>query len=811
MFATVEPRSAVEVGCRPVARWLLGGAMLALAVPAYAQDALPQPADDAAEAEDTGVIVVTARKREEAYQDVPVAMQVLTADDVNRYAASNLNQIGELATQVQILPTAAGTGSSFVVRGISSSNADVAINSSVVINQDGFAISRGRTVQTSFFDIAGVEVLKGPQSLFYGKNSPAGVISIRTALPTPNWELSGKGYYEFNAREFTGEAIASGPLSDTLGLRLAYRGTTSRGWLKNVAGPLPFVFPREPFNFPGALDSHFGGRTGHLGRVTLQYDPTDNLRVNLRVSANRDRLDASSLRELVSCGRGFPASLNIRDPFGDCKLNGVISAGAYQRELQVKHLGMQDLESGDSIAKFDGQLGILNIDYDAGDFSISSVTGAHHYKWFQFDNFDATVYNLLGGNQHERWTQYSQELRLLSELDGPLNFMIGGFFEKTRRGTENNCKIAPLGFDPATGNANSCSLHTKTRSSSLSGFAQVIFTPTDELEITGGARISREEVKGRVFYPYVHSLLRALFLPVGTELRPRITDTDISPEATMRYKITPHVSVYAAYKTGYKAGGHSAAAIIPPTATANSILYQPEKARGGEIGLKAVLLDRKLRANVTAYHYLFDDGQDAVFIGATTSFEIRNADSKATGIEFDMAYQPVPGLNLTAQLGYNEARYRNYDDAACWNGQTLAEGCRAVINPANGLPRNVQDISGRIRALAPKWTGGAGFDFETPISNGLKMGFSLNGNYVGKQDTQAVLNPFARQDAYMKVNAAARLGDIDDRWELAVIAQNLTNTRYWGNAIDQPGGARGDITADAIRPQQIALQGKFKF
>ena len=293
--------------------------------------------------------------------------------------------------------------------------------------------------------------------------------------------------------------------SDTLGVRLAYRGSTSEGWLKNVSLPQPARIASEPFNYPGALDSRFGGRKSHLGRLTLQWDPTSDFRANLRVSANSDRLNASSLREMISCSGAQPASLGNVDPTGDCKLDGVISAGAYQRELQVKHLGMQDLPNSGSIAKFDGQLAILNMEYDAGKFALSSVTGYHKYKWFQFDNFDGTTFNLLGGNQHERWQQFSQEFRVLTQWDGPVNLVVGGFFEDTHRETEKYCKIAPFGFDPVTGNAKSCSLETRTDSSSLSAFGQVIFKPTDQLEITAGGRVSREKVSGTVGYTYIHS------------------------------------------------------------------------------------------------------------------------------------------------------------------------------------------------------------------------------------------------------------------------------------------------------------------
>lgn len=781
---------------------LLAGciATIACTVPANAQDSAQSGTgvDNPFASRD---IVVTARKREEKYQDVPVAFQVFSAEQIDRYAASNLTQIGEMATQVQIVPTASGTGAAFVVRGISSSNADVSVNSSVALNLDGFQIDRGRMVQSAFFDMEGVEILKGPQVLFYGKNSPAGVIAIHSADPTPQWLFKGKAFYEFNADEFIGEAIASGPISDTLGIRLAYRGNTSKGWLKNVAQAQPSPVPLEPYTFPGALDNRLGGRKGHLGRLTLQYKPTTDFTANLKLTANRENLDAGSLRELVACSGPQPRSRGFTDPSGDCRLNGVTSAGAYASEIQQAFPLLEDRQNGGSFARFRGYLGVLNLDYDMGPISISSVTAAHQYSWVQFDNFDGTVWNFAGGSQREKYRQFSQELRLLSDFDGSLNFMLGGFYSYGRFDTANYCKIAPLGLDSATGQSNSCSLISRKKDTSLSAFGQVIWKPMESVELTAGGRLSHEKTVGDIGYTYVHSLLQATFLPVGVQLHPRLTDDNFSPEVTALWKITNEVSLYAAYKTGYKAGGYTAVAIIAPSSTNDSILYKPEKAKGGEIGLKASLDGGRLRVNMTAYKYNFDDGQDAVFSAPTTSFEVRNSDSKSTGVEMDVNYQVVPEMRVNAQVGYNEAKYRRYPDAPCWSGQLASEGCVG----------GVQDLTGRPRPLAPKWDVGAGFDYQTDVGDAHRFGLSMSGHYRSGHHTQAALNPGGYQAGVFTANASVRYGAANDRWEVAFIVQNLTNERYFGNSIDQPGGTRGDVIADVIRPRQVALQTTVQF
>lgn len=804
---------------RALALLLAGGAPIVIAAPAFAQ-ALPVGPDaqattpatpDAVQEEPASTdIIVTARKRDELLQDVPVALQAFSGEDVNRYAATSLTQLGEMATQVMLLPTGSGNGASFVVRGISSSNADPGVDSSVTINLDGLQISRGRTIAQAFFDVGSVEVLKGPQVLFFGKNSPAGVISIRSAEPTKDWEFRGKGYYEFNAKEFIGEAIASGPLSGDLGIRLAYQGTFSRGWLKNNAQPQPIQagLPREPYAYPGATDRWLGGKDAHLARLTLDYSPAGSaFSANLKITGATEDLDASgSIKELVSCSGPKPRARGFVDPDGDCRLNGETSAGAIPREIQQHYRSLEDLDDGGPYNRFKSIMGVLNMSYEAGPITITSVTGVHSYKHFRWDDYDGTVWNFLGGSEDESFRQIDQEIRVLSDFDGQFNFVLGGFFEKTRRDYLQNNKIAPLGPDAATGFTNSATSIAEIDGTSKSLFGQIIWTPTDTIEVAAGVRTSWEKVSGSIGYDYVHAFLVGTFLPVGTYLRPEITDTNTSPEVTVRWKVTPNLTAYAAYKTGYKAGGFSTVAIIAPTAVASDLLYQPEDAKGGEVGLKANVLNGRLQGSLTAYLYDYNDSQEAVFNAITTSYVIRNADSRSKGVDFDVTFQATPELRLRAQLGYNDARYRSYPNAPCWSGQLASEGC--VAAPGGGT---IQDLSGRTRAFAPKWDGGAGVDFDAPMNDSLKFGASFDVHYTTAYDTQPTLNPFGRQDGFGRINATVRVGDIDDRWEIALIARNLLNQRYIGASVDQPGGTRGDVLGDVIRPQQLGIQTQFKF
>src|SRR5579871_2476052 len=182
-----------------------------------------------------GDIVVTARRREETLQSVPVAVTAISSIQLKNNLASDLTKVAELAPQVSIMQGGSGTGALLTIRGISSANNDAGLDQSVLVTIDDVPLSRGQVIAAATYDLASVQVLQGPQALFFGKNSPAGVISLQSADPTDRFEGYITGGYEFNARETYSEGAISGPLSDTLKARFAYRVDHMDGWMRNVA------------------------------------------------------------------------------------------------------------------------------------------------------------------------------------------------------------------------------------------------------------------------------------------------------------------------------------------------------------------------------------------------------------------------------------------------------------------------------------------------------------------------------------------------------------------------------------------------
>src|SRR5690606_10628753 len=252
------------------------------AAPALAQNVgeADGSGSEAADNSDGNVIVVTARLRSESLLDVPVAVTAMTGEDLARYGTADLAAIGNQTPGMIIHKGSSGGGGQITLRGISTANGQAGFEQAVSVNIDGVQSSRGRAAVNSFFDLQQVEVLKGPQALFFGKNSPAGVISLISRGPSDEFEGYGQIGYEFNAREMIAEGGVSIPLAQDLGMRVAVRVRNKNGWMTNnsVAEPLPF-------NRPGAVKKR-PRENEFASRITIAYPPDSPFTMTLKVLGN---------------------------------------------------------------------------------------------------------------------------------------------------------------------------------------------------------------------------------------------------------------------------------------------------------------------------------------------------------------------------------------------------------------------------------------------------------------------------------------------------------------------------------------------
>ncbi|KQM21988.1 TonB-dependent receptor [Novosphingobium sp. Leaf2] len=796
--------------------YLLASVALVAIVPAmaHAQDAAATAQNAPASAPQASEIVVTsARQRAERLIDVPVAVTALNQQDIQRYNANSLSDIAQMAPQVRVAQQASGGGSSFVIRGIGSSTLDTGFDQSVAINVDGVQTGRGRSLQQSYFDVQQVEVLKGPQALFFGKNSPAGVISMRTADPTP--ELSGgiTAGYEFRAREWTSSGYISAPITDTLGIRVAFQARTMRGWMETV--PATGIPNHEPATGLDMLAADKWGPKQReiIGRVTLVYKPTPNLDFNFKFTTGVSKDNGEGTNgEIVYCGGG-PVN-GLVDPYEDCKKNRKVAGAIPPPQLLAGYIGGGD---GTPYSNYKPILASLTANWKSDTIAVTSVTGYFRYKLGYLQNgFEKSSYAYNLGSQIEKYDSFSQEVRALTTFDGPLNAMVGAFYQDTSLDNGQTFRIAALPQDPATGYYSSISKTGTLDGKTYSAFGQLTYKILPELELAGGVRWTREEKQVAQRNIYVHPLLAGLF-PLR-EFAGKFKGNNWSPEATLTWHPTNHTTLYAAYKTGYKSGGFGLPAILSTGTTNADFTFGPEKVKGGEVGFKGEFMGGALTFSSAVYLYDFKGLQVDIFDGTKVTYQVFNAGSARTkGAEFNLRYKATAALTFRAGLGYNKARYRNFL-SACYAGQTIADGCN--MQPDNTGVFTRQDLSGAPLVRAPDWSGNIGATYDAPVNDSFNVALSGDVNGTSKYFFSETEGPGTLQNGFFKIDAALRFYQPNGGWSVALIGKNLTDKYVIAGGSDRPGTGRGAGTASSTnadiigyveRPREVMLQVGYKF
>ena len=813
---------------------LLGGVSMTLvmaACPVFAADAAGTGATASANGASKGTeieeVVVTARKRTERLLDVPVAANAMSAQALAKYATTDLTSVGVQIPQVSIDHAASGAGAIITVRGIGSASVDAAIEQEVTVNIDGVPISRGRVIEQAFFDQASVDVLKGPQALYFGKNSPAGVISIASQDPgnTPNGYV--RAGYEEGASNYFLEGAYGGPIADGLSARVAIRASDmTGGYVKGVGGPLtgaqlPALLRVAGINEPGSPDTSYPGERDLIGRLTVDYKPTGSpfsAAFKFLGSDHRDRGD--SMDEVIwRCAKGdsHPESLDfgsflvpgsptyVVDPYGTCGGKRSNSFGALPAAWAAGYAGSNGGIPYTDVVTY---LSSLTMNYRIGDhLNLTSVTGYYEYNEQQFSNYDETDMSLASGVNNDEQTSISEELRLQSSFDGPLNFTAGGFYGHDRRSFHQVGSIGYLGVDPATGNTNLFASIDYYRTDTYSGFGELNWKILPNVELAGGARYTSETKYGNDGMTYVHPLLELLTAgtiaaPVGERFITTFTETNVSPQVTLSWHPSRNVMLYGAYKTGFKSGGFSTPALIPATATVENQRFNQETAKGGEIGLKFSEMDRRLTGDVTLYRYTFSGLQLTAFDAATTSYFTQNAASATTeGAEVNLTYQASEDFGVHGSVGYSHARYDDFPDSQCWTGQDAAQGCGA-----NGT----QVLTGQPLSRAPNLVALVGATYEHTIYNDYKLALTGDVRYSSGYFLETSNNPYAYQGKYATLDLSARV--YNGAWEFAVIGQNLTNTYYGVLGGDKPlspvaaNGGGSDVIAELGRPREVTFQ-----
>lgn len=821
------------------------GLPTAISTAVYAQDA-DQGANVIEE------VTVVARRNEESLQEVPVTVTAIGGETLDRYLIDQVADVQSRVPALTIQVGGSGAGASINLRGVGSSAISAAFDSAVAFDIDGVQVSTARLVQAAFFDASQIDVLKGPQTLFFGKSATAGVFSLRSADPTPEWEFGIDGGYEFEEQGSTVSGYASGPLTETLGIRAA-------AYYNDI----------DEFQeiFPGSFAANENrGQENFVGRLTLDWEPASNFNANLKFNYIRNENDGANQFRDIDCGPN-----GVADPvifgFGnaiipseaDCDTGDSVFPQPDSDPITLGGLAPPTNRGADEFADNNGlPFGLteifftrLKFDLDLSDtLTLTSTTG-----YLDFESLDRDAFSFvgvgpaipldptaplapgiagvngegvglgLGSNLADNQTrQFTQELRLYSDYDGPFNFQIGAFFE-TREIEFNTAEQAfnvPLAFGAATGGGIGFDYQREhfTNTDAFSLFGSVDYDLTDRLTLTAGLRWTTEEKDNRISIPFINPIIAGLdldgdgvsnFVSSGFESdQIDFEDDNVSPEVSLVYRATDNVNFFAAFKTGFKSGGIDTSAlpgvglagigntaINPDTGltfdeeATSGLIFDSETAIGGEVGVKSQLLDRALQLNATAYVYVFDDLQVQQFDGVAVQFATFNAGELTTfGIDVDWTWlTPVDGLSFTGSLAYLDSSFTD------------------TFVDVLGV-----DLDGRDAALAPDFSGNIAADWFFPLSGALQLGLSANVAWAGDQFTGNSSFQVS-QDSFATVDANISIGHPDGRWRVALVGTNLGDEQIITNSGNRPflppGGDDNTVTLN--RGRQITLDFGLRF
>jgi iron complex outermembrane receptor protein len=714
--------------------------------------------------------VVTARKREESLLKVPVIAAAIAKGTLERFQVTEVRDLQKMVPGLNLGHGPLAIGTLVSIRGIGTAAQDPGVDQSVSLNIDGLALGSGLAFSSGMFDVQQVEVLKGPQALFYGKSSPGGVISIRTADPTSDFELIARTGYEFEADTRQADLIVSGSVSPTLTARVAGRYSASTGYFHNDAVALLGTGAKDPI-----YDRDSRSRNYYL-RGTLLWKPSSDFSARLKANLTRERAISPGAGQLTSCPNGLDiAPPPFRLPFigGDeCKLN---------RSVRIVYM---DPESFPGISN-DGvpfiltkqKYSTLELNYDVTpQIALTSTSGYYNLRSSSLLNVSLSTAAgpTLAYENYLQRRDVTQELRLNTDFAGPLNLTVGGFFQDALLANRVwNQGNAAYGLRGVRGHG-----RTQVDIKTYSAFAQARWRIFPELELSGGARYTDETRK-----EVVTNLITDVIVPVA---RPRVHASNVAPELTITYTPTDDLTLFGAYKKGYKSGSFSIA--VPPRAGADNS-FGDEEVEGGEIGVKARLLERSLNLNLAYYDYRYTGLQVGTVepaVAGVVIVRVVNAGKAVTrGVEFDANYRPpgVDGLALNAAVNYNHGRYTELSTVPCYVGQTVEGGCKQALNPVTGR-YTAQDLSGTPLIRAPDWQASFGFEYALPISDSFDLVLANNNQYSSRYPTGLAIgrpNDDQYQTRFFKSDLSLTLKSTDNRWEVALVGKNIGDKLTTGN------------------------------
>lgn len=792
------------------------------AAPLIAAISLHGAVGHAAETRALEEVVVTAQKREQGIQDVPISVNALSGQKMRDAGITNLETMSAYVPNLTMNQT--GIGTVIAIRGISS-GVNQGFEQSVGQYVDGVYYGRAQLARAPFMDLQRVEVLRGPQSILFGKNSIAGAISMTTAKPTAEFEGQLTALYAPQEDERDLRLVLSGPLSESLSARLALMERSIDGYFTNTT-----------------LDRDESDEQERVARVSLDWQPRDDWRLGLKAESG----------EFDTRGRFMETVKPTELPGGiaySSRLNQ-LSGGSFSLDTGQD---FRRQSNGDSSNNDTDNL-TLTIDHQLGDSTLTLVSAYNGYTYKELCDCDFTGAVIFEADTVEDFEQFSQEIRLTSPEDAKLDYIAGLFYQTSELDFEDSINIPvdsllPAALAGATGGAAAALAGTATRrefsqdSDLWALFAQLTWNIDDSNRLTVGGRFTREEkdASRRQFHVDASGdevplgtpadLLNALYGLFKIEPYAGIADsraeTAFTPLLTYQH-IVAHSALpawadsamlYATYTTGFKAGGFDVRSNAHPDSSVVNALqggivdlqgvfeYQEERAQSLELGGKFTLAEGAAEFNTALFFTEFDDLQTSQFDG-TLGFNVTNAGGASIyGLELDGRWRASDQLTLVGAMAYLDFEYDSFPNAQCYFGQT----------PNNPEFPGLCDLAGQTREFTPEIQAGLSADYLHALGAGLELHTVVDLIYSDDYLVSPTLDPRLRQSSYTKVNIRLALSGNGGDWELALVGNNLTDEAVMSFGNSAPvsatltGGTGTVYYAFFDRPRSLALQGTVRF
>ncbi|MEH6610537.1 MAG: TonB-dependent receptor [Halioglobus sp.] len=705
---------------------------------AFASAALAQPVLEE--------VFVTAQKRVQSLQDVPASVSAISGESINDFvgSAENIRALAGRVPSLQIESSNGRQSPRFYIRGLGNTDFDVNGSQPVSMILDDIALENSVLKSLPLFDVARVEVLKGPQGTLFGRNTPAGVVKIDSVRPSHETEGYISGGY--GSRETANVELAiGGELTDTIASRLSLKYVDRGAWIDN-----------------SVTGDEFGGFDEFAYRLQFLFEPSENLTALVKFHGFDQDGDHPQIFYANALEQGKEG---LRSGFDEEEVTQDSPAG-----FEMEHFGTS-----------------ANIEYQFGGLTLTSITGYDTVDsfsradvdgglvTFSFDEFGDLGRNAFGvvasGDGLDDHYQFSQEFRLSGETD-KMFYQVGLFYfdeDITIRSTDFMASIAPDFSAPELDRTTFVEQQTK----SIAVFGQVEYRVTDDLAVTGGLRYTDDD-KDLEVVPGPNST--AFSASIDTQ------DDYISWDLAVNYDLNNDWSIYG--RVGEASRGPVTIGRFGFTSQADT-----ETLTSVEIGFKSVLLDGAARWNAAIYSFEIEDQQLTATGGFGNFNTLLNADkTQGAGFETDFEWLITENFRFMSNLSYNDTEIddKNLTTSACTSTPlcTIKNPIASVDNPSDFGPFDTVFVDGNPLPRSPEWLFNVALSYTVPLSSGASMYFNTDWNYRG--ESNIFLYESVEHVAEERWLGGVRFGykTPGEKLDLAVVGRNITDELTVDGALD---------------------------